>query len=193
MAVPRLLLHACCGPCILHPERVLSDDWAITAFFFNPNIHPRWEWDIRRKVLAAYCDRRGIELLTEDYAPNEWSRRVLTGRQDPVPERCRRCYAVRLDRTAERAAAGGFDAFSTTLLASPHQEHDAVIDAGLNAAEAYGVEFLAEDFRSGYSWGVGRSKQLRMYRQNYCGCVLSLIERGQARRLPQKRRKRIGL
>lgn len=183
MTAPKLLLHACCGPCVLHPERTLALDWDITAYFCNPNIHPRWEWNRRRKVVLDHCEPAGIQVLTDEYMPNEWSKRVLTGSDDPVPERCRRCYALRLERTAEHAAGNGFAAFSTTLLVSPHQDHDAVVDAGVEAAETYGIRFLADDFRDGYSWGVGRSKQLRMYRQNYCGCILSLVERGQARRL----------
>lgn len=193
MTAKRLLLHACCGPCLLHPERRLSLDWEITVFFVNPNVHPRWEWGRRRQVLVEYCEKHGMEVVTEAYGPNVWSRRVLTGDEDPVPIRCRRCYALRLDRTAERAAADGYDAFSSTLLVSPYQDHESVVCAGMDAEHEYGIRFLAEDFRDGYKWGVGRAKQHRMYRQNYCGCVLSLVERGQARRLPRKKAKRTGV
>jgi predicted adenine nucleotide alpha hydrolase (AANH) superfamily ATPase len=179
---PRLLLHACCGPCLLYPAEQLKDEWDVTVYFYNPNIQPRWEWQMRLETLAERCDAYGFDVVPEDYLPNVWSIEVLTGKADPAPERCARCYGLRLGATAANAALEGFDAFTTTLLVSPHQDHEAVLAAGNGAAEQHGVKFLALDFRDGYKWGVGRSKQLQMYRQHYCGCVLSLIERGQARR-----------
>jgi epoxyqueuosine reductase len=178
----RLLLHACCGPCFLYPESTLSSDWKITVYFDNPNIHPRWEWAKRRDTLVRYAAKKGIDVAVADYRPDTWSHEVLTGDSDRAPGRCAACYAIRLMATAELAAIEGFDAFTTTLLVSPHQDHEAVLAAGRQAAEVHGVRFLEEDFREGYRWGVARSKELGMYRQNYCGCVLSLIERGEMKR-----------
>lgn len=179
-----LLVHTCCGPCLLYPHKRLQDRYEITVFFFNPNIHPRWEWAKRRDVAQRFCGS-DLGFVDVDYVPNAWSQEVLTGGNDPVPDRCRRCYALRLDQTAAYAKEHGFEAFTTTLLVSPQQDHDAVLMAGMLASEEHGVAFLGEDFREGYKWGVGRSRQLRMYRQNYCGCVLSLIERGPVHRLAQ--------
>jgi epoxyqueuosine reductase len=183
----RLLVHVCCGPCFLYPEEHLSGTWDITAHFENSNIHPRWEWGKRRDTLVSHAAKDGIEVLVAEYRPEQWSRAVLTGDSDPAPARCARCYELRLAGTAALAAREGFDAFTTTLLVSPHQDHEAVLDAGRRLGEVHGVRFLDEDLREGYRWGVGRSKQLQMYRQNYCGCVLSLIERGEMRRFPKGR------
>lgn len=185
-SVGRLLVHTCCGPCFLHPERTLDGDWKMTVLFCNPNVHPRWEWARRRDIAAEHCKEGKIPFESVEYAPDRWSRDVLTGGDDSREERCPRCYAMRLDLTAAHAAKHGFDAFTTTLLVSPHQDHEAVRAAGEEAAEKHGIRFLYEDFRDGYKWGVGRAKQLQLYRQNYCGCVLSLIERGPVYRLAKQ-------
>lgn len=182
----RLLLHTCCAPCALYPVQELAGDWQLTLYFENPNVHPRWEWAKRRDELTKHAAGLGLEVVTIDYEPHSWSSRVLTGSADPKPERCKRCYSMRLESTAAYAARNRFAAFSTTLLVSPYQDHEGVIEAGTAAAETHRVQFIAQDFRQGYKWGVGRSKELRMYRQNYCGCVLSLIERGQRKRRAER-------
>jgi hypothetical protein len=182
----RLLLHACCAPCALHPVQELAQDWQVTLYYVNPNVHPRWEWAKRRDQLIGFFKSAGFKVASVDYEPHSWSSRVLSGSADLRPERCRRCYALRLDATAAYASKHGFDAFSSTLLVSPYQDHGGVIEAGNAAADLHHIPFVARDFREGYKWGVGRSKQLRMYRQNYCGCVLSLIERGQRQRRAER-------
>ncbi|KPJ63656.1 MAG: hypothetical protein AMJ45_07115, partial [Syntrophobacter sp. DG_60] len=91
--------------------------------------------------------------------------------------RCRFCYHTRLEATAQVAKKGKFDAFTTTLLYSKFQDHELIIDIGKSLAKRYGVSFLYEDFRAGWKEGIEVSKELNMYRQQYCGCIYSEKER----------------
>lgn len=101
-------------------------------------------------------------------------------------ERCRFCYALRLRQTARVAKKGNFGAFSTTLLVSPFQRHDLIREAGEAAAAEVGLPFHYEDFRPDFRDGVRRSRELGMYRQQYCGCVFSERERFAPRRKGRK-------
>jgi len=95
--------------------------------------------------------------------------------------RCRACYQLRLERAAQRAAAGGYDVFSTTLTISPYQDLEAIAQIGASAAEAAGVRFLFADLRDDYHTAADRARELALYRQNYCGCVFSALERAERR------------
>lgn len=171
----KLLLHICCGPCasatIPHWR---GKDASILAFSYNPNIHPLLEY--RRRLTGArdVCDLSGAELIVdESYDPAAWFARVSTGEES----RCSRCLGQRLDRSAEEAVAQGCDAFSTTLAISPWQDHEAIQAQGARAAERHGVEFLYEDLRPLYPESRRLSKEWGIYRQKYCGCLVSEWER----------------
>lgn len=173
----KLLLHTCCGPCTIYPLEALRQEPGvdeITGFFFNPNIHPYTEWKARKEALAGYASGAGLDMIfNEDYLLEEFIRGVVS-RED---ERCGFCYAMRLRRTAEAAAANNFGAFSTTLLVSPYQKHDLIRETGLAVAAETGVEFVYRDFRPGYRAAVERSREMGLYRQKYCGCIYSEKER----------------
>lgn len=173
----RLLLHTCCGPCAVYPLEVLRQEPGIgelTGFFFNPNIQPYTEWKARREALAGYARDAGLNMIfDEDYLLEEFIRGVV----NREGERCGFCYAMRLRRTAEAAAANNFEAFSTTLLVSPYQKHGLIREIGLDVAKETGVEFIYRDFRPGYRGAAERSRELGMYRQKYCGCIYSEKER----------------
>jgi predicted adenine nucleotide alpha hydrolase (AANH) superfamily ATPase len=144
------------------------------GFFFNPNIHPLLEF--RRRLTGARdaAQMLGMELVEDAYYdPEDWFRRVT---RDEV-SRCARCIAWRLERTAAEAAVKGCDAFSTTLAISPWQDHDAIRAGGRAAAAAHGVEFVYEDLRPHYPESRRLSREWGLYRQKYCGCVLSEWER----------------
>ncbi|BAF59209.1 Uncharacterized protein conserved in bacteria [Pelotomaculum thermopropionicum SI] len=100
--------------------------------------------------------------------------------------RCHFCYAMRLDRAARVAKRGGFDCFSTTLLASPYQKHELIREIGRETGDKYGIPFFYMDFRPGYREATARSRELGMYRQQYCGCIYSERDRYYK---PQKRGK----
>lgn len=181
--VPKLLLHACCAPCSSHCLEVLARDFDVTVFFYNPNIAPEREFSFRlselKRFLAAvpYPD---IAILSPEYDPSPFLA-MAKGLED-LPEggeRCRRCYELRLRRTAEAAAAGGFDFFTTTLSISPYKNAEWLNEIGLSLAQELGVPWLPSDFKkkNGYKRSIELSKEYDLYRQDYCGCAFSKAER----------------
>ncbi|MBE0446584.1 MAG: epoxyqueuosine reductase QueH [Actinobacteria bacterium] len=168
-----LLLHTCCGPCFIYPHSLLKERYNVTSFYFNPNIHPSMEYVRRVEALAGYCKGAGVDLRVGDYKPEEYFRQVAGTESD----RCRICYSIRLKEAAEFAAEKGYDLFSTTLSVSPYQKHDLIEMIGTEAGNKCSVEFKYWDFRPGFRSGQDRAKELEMYRQPYCGCVFSEMER----------------
>ena len=177
----KLLLHACCGPCLLEPlDALAADADDITIVYANPNIHPIGEYLRRRDTLQAYADRQGVGVVELPYDPAAWMREVgpLAHAGD---QRCRACYRLRLGMTARYAAEYDFDAMTTTLTVSPYQDAEAIGEEGERAAAEAGVSYLHRDFRDRYPEATRRSRELGMYRQNYCGCLFSQIEARQQR------------
>lgn len=174
----RILLHTCCGPCSIFPVSVLrAEGHRVTACYANPNIHPYREWEKRLATLREYLAAEGVDLEVDDrYDLKGYLAAVLPLADDPA-RRCPACYRIRLAEVARRAAEGGYHAFSTTLLVSPYQKHEAVAEAGHQAGRACGVSFYYRDFRPGWKEAVRVSRELGMYRQGYCGCLFSERER----------------
>lgn len=146
----------------------------VVGFFFNPNIHPYLEFRRRLENVRTVSEQRRFPLLVDDsYDPVAWFQQVGIRGAD----RCRACISLRLSATARRAAAEGMEAFSTTLAISPWQDHVAIAEMGRAAAEEHGPAFLYEDLRPLYKASVEQSRELGLYRQKYCGCILSEWER----------------
>jgi predicted adenine nucleotide alpha hydrolase (AANH) superfamily ATPase len=183
----KLLLHACCGPCLLEPYDVLSEEHEVAVYYDNPNIHPVGEYRRRRDVLQGYADEQGIAVTEGTYDPSSWIVAVAPHLGDQA-ERCRACFALRLQRAARAAAEAGADGFATTLTVSPYQDGEAIRQEGEAAAAAHGVTYLHEDHRPRYQEAVRRSRELDMYRQNYCGCFLSEVEAEDSRRRRREER-----
>ncbi len=174
---PRILLHGCCGPCSLAPVRALrAEGYAVTAFFFNPNIHPEDEYNRRRQTMAEAAEKMDLPLLcVGGPVPFEVWQNTLHGERE-LGKRCRFCYRGRLYKTALLAAQMGFDFFSTSLLYSRYQNHTALQEMGTLAAEFAGKPadfFLYQDFRTMWNEGIHLSKTMGLYRQKYCACLLS--------------------
>ncbi|MEW6080116.1 MAG: epoxyqueuosine reductase QueH [Thermodesulfobacteriota bacterium] len=170
-----LLLHICCAPCAIYPVRILRErDVAVTGYFYNPNIHPFSEFARRRQTLAGYSESIGLRTIWPEGYDLERFLRSVAFRE---AERCRYCYYDRLRSTALAARDGQFDGFSSTLLYSRFQKHDLIREIGEAVGRETGVSFYYEDFRTGWKEGVEKSKQLQLYRQQYCGCVYSEKER----------------
>jgi len=181
----RLMLHACCGPCLLEPyDALVATGDEVRVVYANPNIHPREEYERRRDTLLAYAQERGIDVDELAYDTDAWDAAVA-GLQDDPAQRCRACFRVRLGAAARHAADQGFDAVATTLTVSPYQDPDAIREAGEEVCADAGVEFVLTDFRDRYPEATRRSRELGMYRQNYCGCRYSDAEASEAR---EKRR-----
>lgn len=171
----KLLMHLCCSNCGIAPlQEMLVRGHDVTAFWFNPNIHPYTEYRSRLEsvVRLGRLWRFGLE-THDDYGLEEFLRRVL-GHDGP---RCEVCYAMRLERTAETARRMGLEGFTTSLLASPYQKFDMIQKAGKEAAQRHGIMFFGDDFRR--DWHASRPlvRELGLYRQQYCGCIFSEKER----------------
>ena len=171
----RLLLHTCCGPCLIYPEAVLrTEGMAVTAYFHNPNIHPYREFTARLGACREYLEAVGLpHFLDREYGLAGFLRQVVFRER----ERCASCYAMRLEKTAALAAREGYDGFSTTLLYSRYQNHQLIRSTGEELAARFGLDFVYRDFREGWQEGIDRAKELGMYRQAYCGCIYSEQER----------------
>lgn len=176
----KVLLHACCANCAIFPVKTLrSEGVQPSALFFNPNIHPYQEFARRLDAMRIYADRAELSVLfREEYALEEF----LAAVADRPQSRCDFCYRVRLEETARMAAREGFDAFTTTLLYSRHQQHDKIRALGEEVATRHSIAFLYRDFRSGWQEGINTSKAMGLYRQQYCGCIYSEKDRYAPRR-----------
>ncbi len=172
----KLLLHACCGPCSLEPLRLFKEEGASPSLFYsNSNIHPQEEYERRLDTLKAWADGEKVPLMVGEYDSEEWERVVGIYGADR-PARCRACYRLRFERAASFAASRGFDAISSTLSVSPYQFTGIIEEELERAAAQVGVQALFKDFRPFYPEVTRRSRELGMYRQNYCGCRFSFDE-----------------
>ncbi len=187
-----ILLHICCSNCALYPIKMFKEDGHdLTGFWFNPNIHPHDEYISRLDSLKKLAGQWHTDIhYIEEYTPEDYFNKLgITAPDDsdisdipPFPERCASCYMLRLERTAKHAAENGFDAFSTTLLISPYQDFEKLTAAGKELANKYNVEFHLKDFRPFFRDAMNLSKELGLYRQKYCGCIYSKIERNKAKK-----------
>ncbi|MDR2617508.1 MAG: epoxyqueuosine reductase QueH [Treponema sp.] len=171
----KLLLHVCCAPCsVMCIETLRSEGVEPTLYWYNPNIHPFTEYRNRRDCLVSYAKNLALTLVMED----------RYGLKDFIVEypfadsgRCGFCYRLRLEKAACAAKERGFDAFCTSLLISPYQDHELLKKTALAAAERYGVEFLYRDFRPFFQEGQAKARAAGCYMQKYCGCIFSEEER----------------
>ncbi len=172
-----LLLHVCCGPCTIAPLGVLRENgYSVEAYFFNPNIQPYREYRRRAETMEQLAAAKGLPVsFALVYELEEWLEAAVPAHAQG--ERCRVCYRLRLGETAAGAARGGFSAFTTTLLGSPYQNREWLLQEGAAAGERHGVEFIGSDFRPHFRKGQGEARDMDLYRQGYCGCVYSEKER----------------
>ena len=171
----KILMHACCGPCTIYPTGVLQNEgFEVMGFFYRHNIHPYTESLRRQDALQTYAEQVDLKLiLQEEYDLEGFIQNVAYRESD----RCRYCYHDRLRSTALLAKRGEFDCFTSTLLYSKFQKHDLIRTVGESVGKSVGVPFYYQDFRNGWREGVDASKELGMYRQQYCGCIYSEKER----------------
>jgi predicted adenine nucleotide alpha hydrolase (AANH) superfamily ATPase len=171
----KVLLHICCAPCTIYPLRVLrAQGHEVSGFFFNPNIHPFTEFRRRLDTVSVYSTVAHLPVTVDDtYDVESFLNRVLPLGKD----RCLACYRVRMERTFTEACERKAEAVTTTLLYSKYQRHEEIISIGNELSATYGVPFLYIDFRSGWKEGQEESRYLGLYRQQYCGCIVSEQER----------------
>lgn len=182
--VPTLLLHSCCAPCSSYVLEYLSNHFGITVFYYNPNIYPDEEYEMRvreqQRFIRAFPAKHPIDFIEGAYDKERFYE--MARGLEAVPEggqRCFQCYELRLREAGELAKARDFDYFTTTLSISPMKNAEKLNEIGLRLAEELGVSYLSSDFkkRNGYKRSTELSREYGMYRQDYCGCVYSYHER----------------
>lgn len=181
---PRLLLHSCCAPCSSFVLERLMNVFDLTVFYYNPNIAPREEFlrrvEEQQRLIDAMPHERPIDLIQGEYDDRAFYELARGHEQDPEGgERCTACFRLRLGKTAEVAAQGSFDYFTTTLSISPLKDAQRLNAIGAALSAETGVPYLFSDFkkRNGYKRSCELSAQYGLYRQDYCGCIYSRMER----------------
>ena len=181
---PKLLLHCCCGPCSSSVLEYLTQHFELTLLWYNPNIYPETEFELRYDTLVKLIGDMGlserVRIIKEPWRNEEYNARVK-GLED-VPEggsRCRECFRLRLEEAARTAKALGFDYFCTTITLSRHKNAVLINELGEAVAESQGLCWLPSDFkkRDGENRSVELCEKYNVYRQLYCGCEFSLRRR----------------
>lgn len=182
--VPTLLLHSCCAPCSSYVLEYLSQYFKITVLYYNPNIFPKEEYMYRieeqRRLINSLPTKYPIEFIATDYEPEAFYEISKGLEQEPEGgKRCEECFRLRLSYAAKIAKEAMFDFFTTTLSISPLKNSEVLNSIGEEISALYGVPHLTSDFkkRNGYKRSVELSKQYELYRQDYCGCIYSKLER----------------
>jgi len=199
-----LLLHICCGPCSTVPVRLLSEKQVnFTTYFFNPNIYTREEYDLRVKTFCRFAKRYKLEVIQEPFEPGVWEEAIadhagvypmIEGSPEHDvnrrrrQERCRMCYRLRFERLASQAQVRGYQAISTSLSISPFQFTECLSEELSRAASKYSLKAVFHDYRPYYPESIQRSRELDMYRQQFCGCRFSK-EEARMERLARKNTK----
>ena len=196
---PKLLLHACCAPCSSYCLEYLRQYFDITVFYYNPNIMRQEEYKKRveeeKRLIAAYNQQveksdftgmnssvgaRKIEIIEGDYDPSYFLSKVKGYESCPEGgERCTICFEMRLEESAIIAKKYGFDCFTTTLTISPLKDAERLNRIGREMGEKHGVMFLPSDFKkkNGYKRSIELSHMFDLYRQDFCGCEFSRLQR----------------
>ena len=171
----RLLLHCCCAPCSVSCINVLrGENIEPELFWYNPNIHPYTEYTSRRDSMPQFAVNENLKLKIHD----EYGLRIFLNEvSSKIEGRCETCYRMRLEKTASAAAQEGYNAFTTTLLISPYQNHEALKRIGEEAGAKYGINFLYRNFRPLFREGQSAARAAGFYMQKYCGCIFSEEER----------------
>ena len=180
VARPRLLLHICCAPDATVVVERCREFFDLACFFYDPNIHPYAEYRKRADELRRVADHFGAVYYEGAYDADRWAERIR-GLESELEKgrRCGPCLDLRLEETARLARQEGWPIFSTVLTVSPRKEADRVNAAGRKAAERFGLLYLDEDWKKegGFQRSLELCRQLKIYRQDYCGCRFSRIER----------------
>lgn len=180
---PRLLLHSCCAPCSSAILEFLQEYFEITVYFFNPNITFEEEYLKRLEEQKEYHKKRGykINVVEGEYNPEIDFFQKVNGLENEREggKRCHQCYNLRLEETAKKAQELGYDYFTTVLSISPMKNAQWINEIGEELGKKYGIKFLNGDFKkkSRYLRSIEISKEYELYRQDYCGCIFSKVER----------------
>jgi predicted adenine nucleotide alpha hydrolase (AANH) superfamily ATPase len=175
----RVLLHSCCAPCAGDlMERMKESGIEVTIFFYNPNIHPKKEYEIRKEENIRFAEKLGMPFIDADYDVQNWFKRAKGLEWAPEKgERCTKCFDMRFERTALYAFENGFTTISSSLGISRWKDMDQINECGIRAAKNYeGISYWTYNWRK--EGGGARmyeiAKREEFYKQEYCGCIFSL-------------------
>ncbi|MBM94192.1 MAG: hypothetical protein CMF51_05540 [Legionellales bacterium] len=183
----RCLLHVCCAPCSGEViEALVEADIECEVYFYNPNIQPREEYEVRKAENKAFADRYQVPFIDDDYDVEDWFKRTEGHEADPERgERCTLCFDMRLERAAFYAYTHGFDVLATSLSISRSKDIDQINGCGMRAVSKYpNLSYWTHNWRKkgGSQRMVSISRREGFYRQEYCGCLYSLRDTNQSRR-----------
>ena len=173
---PALLLHSCCGPCSSYVLEYLTRYFDVTILYYNPNIQPASEYEKRLHYQREVLKHIPARIMECAYDGDAFEAAAAGYESEPEGgARCTRCFLLRLEETAKRAAAGGFDFFCTTLTVSPHKDAERINRIGAEVGARHGVKWLPSDFkkRDGYLRSIRLAQEYGLYRQDWCGCAYS--------------------
>lgn len=179
-AKPKLLLHACCAPCASSCVERLKENFSVTLFFYNPNMDTQAEYDKRAKEIIKLAEYFGVDYLIEDYDKQSFYGAVAGFEKEKEGgSRCQKCFGLRLGKTAKTCANLNYEYFATTLTVSPLKNAEMINQTGQDLASENQTKYLVSDFkkRNGYLRSIELSNNLNIYRQSYCGCEFSKIQK----------------
>lgn len=194
-----MLVHICCSVdshYFLSEIQKIYPDTTMIGYFYNPNIHPKSEYDLRLLDVRRSCKMLGVELIEEEYESQEWFESVKGLEEEPEKgERCVKCFDMRLEKTAQMAHTMSIESFTSTLLSSPLKEQQILFTQGNQIAQHYGLCFIKVDVRS--NGGTQAQSELankdRLYKQTYCGCQFALSKQRESQgQLPLELMSNIG-
>jgi predicted adenine nucleotide alpha hydrolase (AANH) superfamily ATPase len=182
---PSLVIHVCCAPDEAYVVQLMKESRELHCYFCNPNIAPPEEYDLRLSEAKRVAELYGVPFTADGYTPGAWEQAVAGAEKTPEGgERCRRCFMLRLRRTAAFCRATSRPSFATVMSISPHKSVRLLDECGMIAAREAGVEYEPFDFKKkdGFRKSTVLSRELGLYRQDYCGCRLSRDERDARKR-----------
>jgi predicted adenine nucleotide alpha hydrolase (AANH) superfamily ATPase len=177
MKKPKLLVHICCAPDALYVVDLLKKNYVVSGYFYNPNIHPSEEYNLRLQDVRKVARILNIKILEEIYDSERWFKITQKFKDEPEKgRRCDVCYAMRLEKTARKASEFGFDMFATVMSLSPWKKADVLNRLGRMFARKFKINYLEANFKKkdGFKKSVELSKKHELYRQDYCGCIYSM-------------------
>lgn len=194
----KLLLHSCCAPCSGElMEAFLASGIDYTIYFYNPNIHPAKEYEIRKDENVRFAEKHGVPFIDADYDRDNWFERAKGMEDEPERGiRCTMCFDMRFERTALHASEHGFDVITSSLGISRWKNMEQINDCGIRAAEHYpGITYWTYNWRKqgGSSRMIDISKREAFYQQEYCGCVYSLRDTNRWRKANGRDRIKLGI
>lgn len=174
---PTILLHICCIGCGAYVTQLLRHEYDVFLYYYNPNIFPKEEYQKRLDDISRIARELNLDVSVPQYDHDLWLEKVKGLEDEPEKGgRCLVCYKDRLEDTAKEAKRRGIDYFTTTLTVSPHKLSNAIFEIGAELEKDLEVNFLARDFKKqgGFNKAAEFSRNLNLYRQDYCGCEFSM-------------------